>query len=793
MTRQQTAPQQLPQIEIDEQELKELAKPKPPAGLTFKTLLKFVSLDICRGFNKHDTKNEAEPITGARINCATFPDWLCVIDIDIKKDEKTKKPREDAREFVARLYSDKLKNLAAPIIKTPSGGLHIYTQKTAQNLSKTEIKKFKTAFFDVDIFYKTNTDRHIVIPPTEIRTAAGYFKKYEILQDREITATESAALELLGLENPPGFEATAEKNAECSSVSENENAQTLEQLTQNPGTVFFLNCWIESKVRIHNWCDYSENERKELSLHSLFSRVRYVYLRECEIYKKAADFSKLYAHLLAVKSRLNLTENAARSFVYRMKYNEKTEISTPARFLVFPALLLEFSGWSEYSGKYKEFIKTHEKLRPIFEQIPEKIKLPEKIEFIELQKFGSANLSEIIKTDFNDVFVCLSALSSCVRMDRRSGDWFVSECGEVWTWRDSRMRKELIHIKTRFTEKRKNLNLWEILTKYHHLIESNGVKFYSEKVEEISLFRGYKIKPEKNEDLSAFFVQFVKDLTASENDDIYAELLNWAAFICQNPAGMTGTVPILTGKQGCGKSTLANVFFKLFAPYSEKLNTLASISSQFTGNLEGKKFIQIEEIENVSEFSSNIENKLKGYITDDTICIEKKGLERYTAENVANFIGTSNYASPVRISANNRRFWIVKCSGENIGKNDYWRKIHETFERPEFLPAVMWFLMHLDLSEYNPHKLPQTVGNELINETHEDRAAFLLWQHLEEFEQIKGFYVLEKSKIENTRENNKILNFSEICGIERRMINGRRAFWIIMTAENFEKLRHYRG
>ena len=792
MTKQQNAPQhlqELTEIEIEEQELTEMAKIKiTPKPLTFKTLLNVVSLDICRRFEKFDTKNENDPITGSRINTATFPDWLCVIDIDIKKEEKTKKPQPAALDFVARLYSEKLKDLAAPIIKTPSGGLHIYTRRSSQNMKeKTEIKKFKTVFFDVDVFYRTEKSGHIVIPPTEIKTAAGYFGKYEILQDREITATESYALELLGLSEKNENEKNEnEKN-------ENENGRKFEQLTQNPGTVFFLDCWIESKAEIHNWCEYSENEQKELSLHSLFSRVRYVFSRECEIYKKAADFSKLYAHLMAVKSRLNLTENAARSFVYRMKYNEKTEISTPARFLVFPALLLKFSGWSDYSEKYKNFIKTHEKLRPIFEQIPEKIKLPEKIEFIELQKFGSANLSEIIKSDFNDVFVCLSALSSCVRMDRRSGDWFVSECGEVWTWKDSRMRKELIHIKTRFTEKRKNLNLWEILTKYHHLIESNSVKFYSEKVEEISIFRGYKIEPAKNDDLSAFFVQFVKDLTSSENDDICAELLNWAAFILQNPNGMTGTVPILTGKQGCGKSTLANVFFKLFAPYSEKLNTLASISSQFTGNLEGKKFIQIEEIENVSEFSSSIENKLKGYITDDTICIEKKGLERYTAENVANFMGTSNYASPVRITANNRRFWVVKCSGDNIGKNDYWRKIHETFNRPEFLPAVMWFLMHLDLSEYNPHKLPQTVGNELINETHEDRAAFLLWQHLEEFEQIKGFYVLEKSKIENTRENNKILNYSEICAIERKMINGRRAFWIIMTAENFEKLRHYRG
>lgn len=736
----------------------------------FDYLLKTCKTDDCLNYQKHN--KGGGKITGRSFDTSTFPDWLCVIDIDCRKDNN------EAVEKIKEL-EEKMKDKAVTIVKSPNGGLHIYTKRSRTD-GRKKIKEYTLSnLFEVDMFYKTPKFGRLVIPPSIIKTKDGEKRRYTFLQDNGIYTTEQEVIELLGFEKKKTHE-TVEKSKEVD----------YQALKDCPGTVFFLNCWISSKVLIHNWCEYSEQEQQELSLHSLFSRARYVYARECEIYKRKIDLSKLYSHLLKIQKLLNLTDNAALSYVYRMKYNDKVNIATPSRFIQFPQLLLKYSGWLGYSDMYNKFIKKHERLREIFEEIPNRIYIPDRIDRIDLQKFGTADLSKIILEDFNDIHTCLSRLSSCVRMERKSGDWFVSESGEVWCWKDSRLRKELMHIKTRFKERRKLLSIWEIVYKFHHLLECDNVKFYSEQVEDISIFKSYRIEAQENKELEGIFINFVKDLTASEYGNIWNELLKWCAYIIQNPAGMTGTVPILVGRQGCGKSTFTNILFKLLSPYSEKLNTLATISSNFTGNLEGKKLIQIEELENVSEFSSNVENRLKGYITDNTICIEKKGLERYTAESVCNFIGTSNYAIPVRISSHDRRFWIVKCSSEKINEREYWNKLYQVFDTPAFLPAVMYLLKNIDLTDYNHTIVPKTVGNEIVKECRkEDPAEFLLWQYIEEFEQYKDAWVLAKNKIANV----KALVFSDLCAIERRTIKGVRGMYIILTNETYNSIRRRFG
>lgn len=88
----------------------------------------------------------------------------------------------------------------------------------------------------------------------------------------------------------------------------------------------------------------------------------------------------------------------------------------------------------------------------------------------------------------------------------------------------------------------------------------------------MSLFQGYYYDVLDCIDLDKIqmFLDFVKDVIANENDEVYEYILNWCALMFQNPGKKSLVSIMLKGLQGSGKNSFTNILCDLLKEYATK-------------------------------------------------------------------------------------------------------------------------------------------------------------------------------------------------------------------------------
>ncbi len=133
--------------------------------------------------------------------------------------------------------------------------------------------------------------------------------------------------------------------------------------------------------------------------------------------------------------------------------------------------------------------------------------------------------------------------------------------------------------------------------------------------------------------------------------------INWLAVVVQYKT-KTGTAWVWQGTQGTGKGVL---FHQIITPLFGEVNVVSKrmeeLESEFTGFMENKFMILIDEIETgKSLYHSKITAKLKNLIVEPTISIRKMYTPAYMVPNYANMIFASNKPAAVEVAPDDRRF-----------------------------------------------------------------------------------------------------------------------------------------
>ena len=149
------------------------------------------------------------------------------------------------------------------------------------------------------------------------------------------------------------------------------------------------------------------------------------------------------------------------------------------------------------------------------------------------------------------------------------------------------------------------------------------------------------------------------------------------------PWKKTGIVLLLHGKEGTGKSLLVD---KLFIDYiwgkrnSVSENSLDNIAGHFNAVCMNKCLILCNEVHGNEDWGVSFD-KLKSLITDDRMCINKKGIDTLTDyPNYINFIFTTNNLNAVKMGQTDRRYCCVDTSPRYIGDREYFIKLSKLIE-----------------------------------------------------------------------------------------------------------------
>jgi hypothetical protein len=219
----------------------------------------------------------------------------------------------------------------------------------------------------------------------------------------------------------------------------------------------------------------------------------------------------------------------------------------------------------------------------------------------------------------------------------------------------------------------------------------------TERLEVIEAFKGFVTKLIPEEPLRCLFME-------------------WLAHLLQKPFENSKTCVVLAGGKGCGKDTLGDFIGEclLGAAYYQNYPQAPQFWDKHDMGRFAKIFVKVEEA--MGTLNRAHEAEFKGIITSTTLTVNPKGVSPLTMPNYVRYFLTTNEASPVKLDELERRFVIIPCSTELIGKMDYWRALRAKLFNPVGAYCVATWLMEQTIGVF-PRVLPKSELHKEIIET----------------------------------------------------------------------------
>ena len=200
--------------------------------------------------------------------------------------------------------------------------------------------------------------------------------------------------------------------------------------------------------------------------------------------------------------------------------------------------------------------------------------------------------------------------------------------------------------------------------------------------DELNTWIGFEAKEEENFDINKIqlFLNHIKEVWASGNDEYYNYIITWLASIVQTPWKKTMVALLIQGDQGSGKGLITDfLMVHLFGlGLSEQTIGIDKLVQRFNGCIASKLFINPNELVSITDGFNNVFDRLKPLITDNFIQVEQKGIEPFTIENNANFIMTTNHSHTIKVERCDRRYALFSCDNKYTKNFDYFDKLSKS-------------------------------------------------------------------------------------------------------------------
>ncbi|GBC12205.2 poxvirus D5 protein [Rhizophagus irregularis DAOM 181602=DAOM 197198] len=234
-----------------------------------------------------------------------------------------------------------------------------------------------------------------------------------------------------------------------------------------------------------------------------------------------------------------------------------------------------------------------------------------------------------------------------------------------------------------------------------------------------NLFLGFRAQPAKRikPNLVNPIIRHVHEVWCAEDKQLTIYILNWLAFLIQNPDKKPGTAIIMRSPPRCGKNILTDFIGERILGRENFLSTtrLEDVMGRFNVAVRAKKLIILNECDMSGKEWHGANNRLKSLITEPYISIEEKGIDVKVIDDFAGYMILSNHAMPIRIEMGDERFVALNVSAKYKGNREYFGSLVKVLENPDTASSFMSYLLSRDLTGFNPRSIPDTqMKRELI-------------------------------------------------------------------------------
>ena len=270
-----------------------------------------------------------------------------------------------------------------------------------------------------------------------------------------------------------------------------------------------------------------------------------------------------------------------------------------------------------------------------------------------------------------------------------------------------------------------------------------------------NLWRDFAVKSIKGD--CSLYYQHIYEVIAQKNKEIYTYILDWMADAVQNMSSKPGVTFVMRGGSRAGKGTVANLFGSLFGTHYRHILHRDQIVGKFNAHLSDCLILFADEAFYAGD--KQHEATLKGLITEPTRMIEKKGKDAITLPNYTRIIAASNKDWVAPLEIDDGRFFIVDVANFKAGDHKYFDAIYDQMNHKKGKEALLYDLLHRDISKRNIKAYPQTQA--ILDNKLESMNSVGQWI----------YYILSNGDLEILERSKNITElydeYKEFCGRER--------------------------
>ena len=221
----------------------------------------------------------------------------------------------------------------------------------------------------------------------------------------------------------------------------------------------------------------------------------------------------------------------------------------------------------------------------------------------------------------------------------------------------------------------------------------------------LNLWRGFKAEkiPPVDPSAVAELIQPIRrhiiEVLTDGNEEHGEWLLDYLASIVQRPAQRTQVGVCFYGTEGSGKGMIFEALRTgMFGDHCtfQSSNAEQDLFGRFANMGINCVLAQMDEVQDLYKFW----DRLKNVITSDTINIEMKNKQPITVKSMLNLIFTTNNENALKVSPNDRRFVLFRCSSLRVNDYRYNQEFGSHLKRPHVMRAFYQHLLERDLSAY---------------------------------------------------------------------------------------------
>lgn len=667
-------------------------------------------------YQKHDGKKTLGLKTGSAM-CVNTTDWA-IVDVDVKKKDAAS---QKINEFLSVL--DKEKDV---VVCTPSGGVHLYLYDDSEFTSR-HVKAYTCEDFDVDLFFSKPKDKRslIVLPGSKCENKEGVVKEYTYHPDfkrrfpkdfiltphtkvssffsrfpfvapttpltrRALTLLPSPSKLSLGL--PPRKKSEEEKKSvrrRRSSVSQLETDQFKVFVEKTPIQEQVVALFSDlADIEIH--ADWNQDFEQEITLYHFFGVLNWLQSRS------STSLEDVLTPLL------RFTKKATDQYQQRKERYSALKLS--------PQILSRCLHAIRHDPQKDEAFK--EKLNALFLSLRTtdsfiyySIQLDECFSYSDfLDRLGSTK-------SFNEA---LTLLSKVLRYIRFKGVYVIKK----WNTTSKKYYYSVENEKQVNNDSKRQsyrtewgaFRLSSLLERANTILYCGDYSLFVQRENCLCCFEGWAYEPKnyQNKLVEEFFRLAYVGLCRSDPEK-FKFLVKWCANIVKKPGAKNGTIIVLSGPQGCGKTTFVNVFCKLLGFYAiENIDNVKHLTTKFNKAMVSRKVLVV--VNEMSVVSDKDLGVLKTLCTEKTGVTEDKYERKELEENHLNIFITTNDIANFDFAEDERRFYIIEAGNYLAAHGE--REHTEFFSRlykgmdDSFFQVVLNILLNVDLSGFDPSISP---------------------------------------------------------------------------------------